>query len=162
EATLNAALARLGRLPTDWAVDLVQPKELVEQWLLEHPGVIRFKRTVRFHNPVDHIDDDRAEMRKLAAPTKTEEVSAGRNQTLEIANNPLFEEKLAGLETGDLDVVLHAREGSTTVRFSSREHADTTLIDDYGQDLEHGIELVLRAISEYSDGPARQGRLDDG
>jgi hypothetical protein len=162
EATLNAAIEKVGQMPTDWAVDLVQPKELVEQWLLAHPGVVKFSRTVRLHNPVSHIDDDRSEMQALAARTKTETFSAQRNRTLEIANNPLFEEKLSGIETGDLDVVLIAKEGSTEVRFSSKQHSDHTFIDDYGQDLERGMELVLRAVAEYGGGPPRQGQLQDG
>lgn len=144
---LNAAARKAGKhMPSEWEVDLIVSAQRIEEFLLQHPGISKFKRTIRFHNPVDSIDDDRAEMRALGARVKSEEFVAHSRQSLNLSGNPVFETKLEGLDTGDLDVVLEAREGGTTIRFSSRDRADSTFIDDYGNDLEFGMELVLDAV----------------
>lgn len=165
EATLNGALDRLGLTPSEWEVDLVLGKARVEEWLIEHPNVVKFTRIVRFQNPGRSLDDDRAEMRALAARTKSETFTvpvtrptkAGERKPshLAVQDNPDFNSKLEGLDTGDLDIHLEAVEGSTRVTFDSRRMADRSLVEDYGSNLERGMEIMLRAVQEY--GVARVG-----
>jgi len=154
EAVLNAAVESVGEglMPTDWEVDLVLGKQRVEEWILEHPNVVKFTRTVRLHNPREKLDADRAEMQALAARVKTETFGTGGRGTahLELQQNPEFEQKLEGLETGDIDVALEAREGSTRLTFSSRSMADRRWVDDYGEDLELGMEIMLQAVQDYA------------
>jgi hypothetical protein len=108
QATLNAAVAQVGDglMPTEWEVDLVTGQHRVEEWLEIHPNVTTFTRVVRLHNPREKLDADRAEMKALAARTKTEtfSISTARGQHLNIKDNPEFESKLEGVDTGDLDV----------------------------------------------------------
>jgi hypothetical protein len=156
EATLNAAVAAVGNglMPTEWEVDLVTGPQRVEEWLEIHPNVTKFTRVVRLHNPREKLDADRAEMKALAARTKTEtfSISTARGQHLNVRNNPEFESRLEGLDTGDLDVYLEARdvERGTKVVFSSKQMVDKRWVDDYGDDLELGMELMLRAVQEYA------------
>jgi hypothetical protein len=161
EATLNAALDKLGLMPTEWEVDLVLGKARVEEWLLEHPAVISFTRIIRFPNPDRLIDQDRADMQALAARTKSETFSVPRPRSrkkasyLAVRENPNFDRKLEGIETGDLHVHLEAVEGQSKVTFDSRGMADRTWVPDYGEDLETGMELMLQAVQDY--GTARSG-----
>jgi hypothetical protein len=156
EACLNAALAKLGLMPTEWQVDLVLGQARVEDWLLEHPNLIVFTRIVRLSNPGRTVDDDRAEMRELAARTKREtfEVPTPRTQKnasyLAVRDNPKFNQKLEGLDTGDLDVHLESVEGKTRSTFDSRGRADRAYVNDYGTDLELGMELMLQAVQDYA------------
>jgi hypothetical protein len=165
EATLNAALEKLNLMPSEWNVDLVLGKARVEEWLIEHPTVVVFQRTVRLHNPSRMIDDDRAEMRQLAARTKKETFSVPTPRSAKNASwlatreNELFERKLEGLDTGDLDVHLEAVEGRTRVTFDSSRRADRASVEDYGNDLEFGMELMLRAVQEYASRRNVQGTL---
>jgi hypothetical protein len=146
---LNFALARRRQAPSEWEIDLVTEVTRVETWLLEHPGVVRFRRTVRYHNPVDNLDDERAEMRALAAQTKTETFSAARNKTLRVRGSEEFVRKLDGLGTGDVDILIEAREGSTKATFNSKNQYEWDYVDDFGEDLELGMEIVVRAVLDY-------------
>jgi hypothetical protein len=158
---LNTALNRIGRTPSEWEVDLVVEVTQVETWLDQHQNVVKFTRTVKYHNPVDNLDDERAEMRAINAQTKTESFSSGgRGRSLATnTQNPEFVRKLEGLATGDVDVYLEAREGSTKATFSSKNHFDYEFVEDFGDNLELGMELMLRAVSEYSERAGGQGEL---
>lgn len=151
ETALNAAVGKLGLMPTEWEVDLVVGVARVEEWLELHPNVTRFTRIVRFHNPTIKLDRDREEMRALAARTKTETFTTApaRGKLLNIRDNPVFERGLEGLDTGDLDIELEARQGISKATFSTRRIADRTWVEDYGDDLESGMELMLRAVQDY-------------
>jgi len=150
EATLNAAVGKLGLMPSEWEVDLVIPVARVEEWLDLYPEVVRFTRYVRLHNPGLKLDRDRAEMRALGARLKQETFSSERGRQLKVKDNPEFDRGLEGLETGDLDVYLEAGRGVTKRTFSSRRMADRVWVTDYGDDLEYGMELMLRAVLEYA------------
>jgi len=148
---LNAAVGKLGLMPTEWEVDLVLGVARVEVWLEQHPIVTKFTRIIRLHNPTIKLDRDREEMRALAARTKTETFTTApsRGKSLSVRDNPEFERGLEGLDTGDLDIELEARQGRSKVTFSTRRLADRTWIPDYGNDLEEGMEAVLRALQDY-------------
>lgn len=150
ERVLNEAVAALGFIPTAWEFDLVTSKFRIEEWLHENPLVHQLTRTLKFSNPGKDLDEDRRQMRALAANRKTEEFKAARGQILDI-NSPAFQGKLEGTETGDLDVILHARgsHGVRDVKFNTRESVDESKVEDFGMNLENGIEVVLRALREY-------------
>jgi len=150
QRVLNQAVADGGLLPTEWEVDLVVSRSRVEQWLHDHPLVHLLRRTIKFTNPGRDLDDDREEMRALGARRKTEEFKAPPRGVLDTASEE-FDRKLDGTETGDLDLVLEARgeQGVRNVRFSSREAADYSTVEDFGHDLMRGMEIVLAALREY-------------
>ncbi len=151
EATVNAAVASLGLLPSEWEVDLIIGKERVEEWLQVNPDVFKFTRTVRFHNPSLQLDADRKEMKALAAEVKSSTYTTRKRKShLRIQDNEEFQRQLEGVDTGDLDVYFEARKGSGRVSFSSRGRADRRYVDDYGSDLERGMELMLEAVQEYA------------
>lgn len=164
EESINSAVSALGLMPTAWEVDLVTSAWRIDQWLDTHPRVFSLKRTLKFSNPGRDLDDDRAEMRALAANRKTEEFAAPRGQSLNVEAES-FRGKLEGTETGDLDVIMKARGeyGARQVQFNSRKTVDDSRIDEFGNDLRRGIDIVLAALQEYvssKDGPA-QPRLQD-
>lgn len=150
EAVLNEAVAALGLIPVDWEVDLVTSTSRIFEWLKQNPRVHKIKRTLKFSNPGRDLDDDRAEMRALAANRKTEEFKAPRGKTLNIDSEE-FEEKLEGTETGDLHVVLESRgsHGVRNVKFNSNDTVDESQVEDFGTDLRRGIDIVLAALREY-------------
>ena len=150
EQALNRAVVAAGLIPTEWEVDLVTARAEIDEWLLAHPLVYFLRRTVKMPNPGRDVDDDRAEMRALAARRKTEEFSAGRNNILDI-NSEEFRQKLDGTQTGDLELqmVAHDAEGPGRSKFNSRNAADESLIDEFGLDLMLGMELVLSALQLY-------------
>jgi hypothetical protein len=151
-ACLNAAVGSLGLTPSEWDVDLVLGKARVEEWLEAHPNVTKFTRVIRLHNPSVRLDQDRERMRALAARrlTETYSVAPARKHHLKIRENPEFDNLLDGLDTGDLDIQLEARAGSYRVTFSSRAMADRRWVDDYGENLEYGMEVMLVAVQEYA------------
>ena len=67
EQALNHAVGAAGLIPTEWEVDLVTSRFEIEHWLQAHPLVHFMRRTIKIPNPGRVIDDDRAEMRALAA-----------------------------------------------------------------------------------------------
>jgi len=150
EQALNRAVSAAGLIPTEWEVDLVTSRAEIDQWLQEHPLVHFIRRTIKIPNPGRDLDDDRAEMRALAARRKTEEFSAGRNSALDI-NSDAFVQKLDGTQTGDLELqmIAHDAHGSGLSKFNSRNSADESLIDEFGLDLMLGMELVLDALRLY-------------
>lgn len=148
EAALNSGVRAEG-WPTDWAVDLVLGKARVEQWLEEHPEVREFTRIVKLSNPGREIDEDRQEMHALAARTKKEIFTAPYARNLD-ARSPVFEEKLEGLETGDLEVILESRGGTTKFFFRSKTHSDEVTVPDFGDDLELGMQYMIEAVRRYS------------
>ena len=150
-ATLNAAADTLGLLPTEWEVDTVLSVSTIEDWVTEHPEIIEFTRSVRLTNALKDVDEARRKMRELAATKQSETFKPPRGGALEIAANPVFEEMIGGVATGDMDVLLVARFGGAQVRFRSIDHADRIAIDEYGVDLERGVELVLRVLQEFSE-----------
>ncbi len=100
QAVLNEAVAKTGLIPVDWEVDLVTSTSRVFEWLRQNPKVHLLRRTLKFSNPGIDIDDDRQQMRALAANRKTEEFKAAYGKSLDIGS-PAFENKLEGTETGD-------------------------------------------------------------
>ena len=149
-AALNAAVGRLGLLPSEWEVDLVVGRSRVEEWIELHPDVFKLHRVVRRPNPGRRVDDDLEAMRRLGARQKKEEYTPGRNRTFNLRENDEFEKLLEGLDTGDVEITLHARHGSTEAVFRSRELADFRMIDDFGRDLSLGMQLVLDAVRQYA------------
>lgn len=147
---LDKAVADANFIGTQWEVDLITSRASIDEWLSEHPMVKRMRRTIKFSNPGRDLDDDRAEMRALAANRKTEEFAAARGGTLD-TQSPEFLGKLNGTETGDLELELQSR-GRLDVAestFKSTEKADSKTIDDFGLDLMYGMEIVLSALREY-------------
>ena len=150
---LNKAVEKLKLIPAEWEVDPVTSRSRVEVWLQENPEVTKFVRIVLFHNPRRDIGEERQEMRALAAKYKREEFVAPANDALELQGNEEFENKLEGLETGDIEIELHARgPGKAKPRFKSREMVDETYIDDFGDDYERGMSLVLDVLRDYAEG----------
>jgi hypothetical protein len=160
ELVLRQAVADAKVLGAEWDVDLVTSRASIEQWLEEHPRVFKLQRTVKFSNPGRDLDDDRTEMRALAARRKFEEFAAPPNRTLDTTSDT-FVAKLDGTETGDLELVMTARgeHGVREVRFNSRERADEDLVEDF-VDLEQGMEVVLAALREYVASKQRSSRDD--
>jgi len=150
EQALNHAVSVAGLIPTEWEVDLVTSRFEIDQWLQAHPLVHFMRRTIKIPNPGRDIDDDRAEMRALAARRKTEEFSAGRSSALDISSEQ-FARKLDGTQTGDLELqmVAHDAQGGGLSKFNSRNSGDESLIDEFGLDLMLGMELVLGALRLY-------------
>ena len=146
---LSHAVLEAGLIPSDWECDLVVSRETVHRWIQQHPRLSTIKRTIKLTNPGRDLDDDRAEMQALAARRKTEELAAYPNRDLR-TDTPEFEAKISGLDTGDLEIVLRARgdAGSTPI-FNSRQAADETRVDDFENDLQRGMELVLGALLDY-------------
>lgn len=151
ELVLNAAVLEAGFVPTDWNVDLVVSKARVEEWVSQNPYVFYFERTIKFSNPGRDLDDDRAEMRALAANRKTEQFAAPYGQTLNV-DSERFSEKLEGTEKGNLELLLKARgpSGRGEVKFNTRDQADERRIPDF-EDLEAGMQAVLHELREYVD-----------
>lgn len=145
---LNQAVSELGLWPTNWEFDLVLSRGTVRQWINDHPQVFRLVRTLRFSNPGIDLDAERAAMRALGAERLREEYSAPRSGLLETGGDE-FERKLEGVETGDATLRVYAREGRTHVEFRSSDHADYTTVDEFGDDLVRGMELVLEALRRY-------------
>jgi hypothetical protein len=150
EHVLNEAVSQLGFMPTAWEFDLVTSTSTIREWLSQNPLVHQLRRTIKFTNPGKDLDDDRSEMRALAANRKTEEFKAAYNKALDTTSAE-FQGKIEGTETGDLDIVMHARgvHGVSDVTFNSRHSVDRTNVTDFGADLQHGIDVVLAALREY-------------
>ena len=150
ESVLNEAVAAMGLIPVDWEVDLVTSTSRIYDWLRVNPRVHRLVRTLKFSNPGRDIDEDRQEMRALAANRKTEEFKAAPRKELNIESQE-FQEKLEGTETGDLHVVMEARgaHGVRNVRFNSNDTVDNSMVEDFGTNLQLGIDIVLSALREY-------------
>ena len=155
ERALRAATERLQMVGAEWDVDLMPDVSTVRQWIATHPNIIKITRGMRRHNPVDHINDDRAEMRAYGARRKDEVLYAALNSTLKVNDNDWFEAKLQSMFVGDVDLRLEAREGETVVRYSSKKKVDSVHVDDYRQDLELGIALVLAALRLYEGSSGR-------
>lgn len=162
EMVLNEAVAAIGLIPVDWEVDLVTSAARIFDWLRENPRVHKLVRTLKFSNPGRDIDDDRQQMRALAANRKTEEFKAARGKTLNIDSQE-FQDKLEGTETGDLHVLMEARgiHGVRNVKFNSNDTVDNSMVEDFGTNLQRGIDLVLAALREYvaSKVPSEQPEL---
>ncbi len=150
EHVLREAVNASGLIPADWDVDLVTSRSTVSSWLAKHPKVFKLVRTLKFSNPGLDLDGDREEMRALGANRKTEEFAAFRGATL-VTDGDDFQRKLAGVERGDVEIELSARsdEGRQTAVFKSKDTPDALEIEDYGVDLEAGMEAVLRALRTY-------------
>lgn len=146
KATLNNAVTNIGlRVPLEWDVDLVPDVTTLERWIEEHPDITVFVRDIYLHNPGRDIEDDRKEMRALAARVKEEKFTAYRGQRLRL-EGPEFEEKLDGIDTGDARIRLRTASHET---FNSDENTEVKWIDDYRDDLEAGIERVLSALVAF-------------
>jgi hypothetical protein len=151
-AVLNAAVTRLQLWPSEWEFDLVLQKRTVEEWIAEHDEVFYFRRKVKLTNPGREIDEDRTEMRALAARSKEEIFKASYGRALSLEGSEAFSRKLDGVETGDLEVVLRARgpEG-TEFMFRSEDQPERTFVTEFGDNLEEGVDQVLDALREYSE-----------
>lgn len=155
EVALNAARESIG-FPTDWEVDLVTGKSTVEEWVRGHPEVRLFRRTMKLPNPPRDLSDDIAEMREIRAYNRTEQFTARRNLTLQVVDQEgnlteVFSRLLDGIENGYIEVNLTARGGTgIEYKFSTRNQADGTYVEDFGDDWELGIDLVFAALREYS------------
>jgi hypothetical protein len=151
-AVLNAAVSRLELWPSEWEFDLVLQKRTVEEWIAEHDEVFYFRRKVKLTNPGREIDEDRSEMRALAARSKEEIFKASYGRTLRLEDSEEFSRKLDGVETGDLEVYLRARgpEGTEFV-FKSEDQPERTFVADFEDNLEEGVDRVLDALREYSE-----------
>lgn len=162
EMVLNEAVSALGLIPVDWEVDLVTSTSRIYDWLRENPRVHKLVRTLKFSNPGLDIDNDRQQMRALAANRKTEEFKAARGKVLNI-DSPAFQGKLEGTATGDLHVLMEARgvHGVSNVKFNSNDTVDNVYVDDFGTNLQRGIDIVLAALREYvaSKNPPEQPTL---
>lgn len=152
-ATLNAAVGKLQLLPSEWEVDPVTGTRTVLEWIVEHPEVTRFGRRIKLTNPLVDVDEARRKMRALGAAEDEEIFKAGRGKSLRVMDNTVFEEMLAEMESGDIEVFLMSRSGNKggIASFNSAKHTDRTSISDFGADLEHGIELVLDVLREFSE-----------
>lgn len=160
ERALNAAIAATGLMPAEWNVDPITSRTTVEEWVREHPDIRVFTRSVKIPNPVDDLSDEIEEMRQLAARNKKEQFTAGYDQNLRVAEvdgslTELAREKLEGLEEGYIDIYFEARGPGQKYTFDSRRKVDWVYVDDYGADLDLGVELVLAAVRTYSDQRAR-------
>lgn len=160
ELVLNAAASEAGAMPTEWEIDLVVSRDRIDEWLLLHPLVYRLTRTIKFTNPGRDLDADRQEMRALAARRKTEDYAASSGGTLNTTSEQ-FRNKLDGLETGDIDLRMAARdpERRASAVFNSKVSADEVIVDSFGGDLILGMELVLLALREYV---AEKSRVAEG
>jgi hypothetical protein len=157
ERVLNDAVAATGLIPVDWEVDLVTSTARIYEWLRQNPRVHRLIRTLKFSNPGKDLDEDRRQMRALAANRKTEEFKAARGKVLDV-ESPEFQNKLEGTQTGDLDVLMYSRgaHGVSDIKFNTRDSVDERNVDDFGTNLQRGIDTVLAALREYvanKDGP---------
>ncbi|MDS1114243.1 hypothetical protein RD149_10725 [Gordonia westfalica] len=150
EKVLNTAVSELGLMPTEWEVDLVTSNTVIREWLQKHPQVYKLTRTLKFTNPGKNLDEDRRQMRALAANRKTEEFAAPARRNLDV-NSDEFLDKLEGTEQGDLDVKMEARGANNVgkVKFNSRKAVDSVEVEDFGYDLARGVEVVLAALREY-------------
>lgn len=150
EHVLNQAVSELGLMATAWEVDLVTSPGVIQQWLRENPLVHRLTRTLKFTNPGRNLDEDRRQMRALAANRKTEEFAAPRGKILDVSSEE-FQDKLQGTETGDVDLVMVSRgvHGVSKVTFNSRDSVDASYVEDFGANLQRGMDEVLRALREY-------------
>lgn len=150
---LKAAVEAARLLPAEWDVDLVTSRKSVEEWLIDHPDVFELSRTVKHTNPGLDLDRDRSEMRALDAGRKTEQFRARYGQTLD-SSSDTFYDKLDGIQDGNLSVVLKARGGSSGAEqtFSSENRPDAAQVEDFGSDLEAGIDVALRAVRYYAEG----------
>lgn len=150
QAVFNEAVVAIGLVPVDWEVDLVTSTSRIMEWLRQNPRVHKMRRTLKFSNPGKDLDSDRAEMRALSANRKTEEFKAPRGKTLNV-DSETFESKLEGTETGNLHVILESRgsHGVRNVKFNSNDTVDDSLVEDFGTDLQRGIDIVLAALREY-------------
>ncbi|MER7586913.1 hypothetical protein ABTW72_05175 [Micromonospora sp. NPDC127501] len=148
---LSTAAQNLGLLPADWECDPVVSQDTVQEWINRHPYVKLLRRTVKFSNPGRDLDEVRAKMRSMQARRATEEFAAYPSQALNVEADA-FWDKLQGLETGDARVFMKSREAQgVDAKFDSDLKTDETRIDDYGRDLERGMDLVLRALVVYAD-----------
>lgn len=158
ELVLRQAVADAGILGGDWDVDLITSRTQVEQWLAVHPDVYEITRTIKFSNPGDDIDDDRNEMRALAANRKTETFRAHYGQVLDVQSER-FQGKIDGTATGDLELHMRARgRHGHKPQFKSEESPDHTFIEPF-LNLEGGLASLLEAIRAYKAqraGPTRQ------
>lgn len=147
---LREAVSASRLIPADWDVDLVTSRSTVSEWLAKHPRVFNFVRTLKFSNPGLDLDGDREEMRAFGANRKTEEFAARRGGTL-VTDGDDFQRKLAGVERGDVEIELSARTdaaGQTAV-FKSKDTPDQLEVDDFGVNLEVGMDTVLHALQMY-------------
>lgn len=151
ESVLNTAVMEvLGEMPGAWEVDLVTSQSAIFDWLRLNPRVHRLVRTVKFSNPGKDLTDDMAQMRALHANRKTEEFKAPYRGVLDVTSEA-FIEKLDGTETGDLDVLMEARgeRGVRNVKFNTRTSVDKSTIEEFGTNLQAGMDAVLAALREY-------------
>lgn len=149
---LNAAVQKLKLWPTDWYFDLVLSQGVIQEWIEEHPQVVKLIRDLGIPNPGRDLSEDRAEMRALGAARKRDEFTAGPTDALKTRTEE-FARLLVGVETGDTKVRLESRSGHGKVRsvFRSDEHADYIYVADFHDDLQAGMELALEALRDYVD-----------
>jgi hypothetical protein len=156
ELTLNAAREHL-EWPTNWEVDLVTSESTVHEWVLDHPDVKMIRLTIKLPNPGRDLSEDIEQMRALAARTKREEFKALYNRELNVLTpagdlSEPFKDVIRGSDKGQVEIALEAR-GPTNRSghwFSSSTYTDRTWIEDYGQDWDLGVALVLAELRRYS------------
>lgn len=149
EAVLNAAVAKLGLLATDWEVDMITSSSNVLEWVAHHRSIKKFRRTVKFSNPGRNLDDDKADMRAIGAMVKETEYRGLHDQPLNLSGNQAFAEMLDGMERGDVEVYLEANDNGGRQRYFSKDRPDEDYISAFST-MADGMEGVLTALKAYS------------
>lgn len=155
ELSINRARSRLG-LDMSLEVDVVTSRTTVEEWVEMHPEIRVIRRVVKLPNPRRDIAQDIQDMEDLAASRKEEQYTAGRNQNLRAVDDAgrasnAIRNLTVGLDTGQVEITMEARGPGGGSRFRSVTSPDETRIPDFMDDWQHGIELVLYALRDYSD-----------
>ena len=158
ELALNAARSTRG-FPTDWEVDLVTSPATFDEWIESHRDIREIKRTIRPPNPGRDLTKDLEDMDALAARRKQEVYTAGYNQNLKVFDDEghtteAIKNLAFGTDTGQVTIEIEARVQGGTRKFKSKMSADDVYVEDFGNDWQLGIEFVLDALREYSDGRA--------
>jgi len=150
EATLNAAVIRLGLMPTGWEVDPVMSVGALADWLAEHEEVFKIVRRVKLTNPSKEVDEVRRKLLRLGGSVWNDSITAPRNEVLE-TDNEEFRNHVKDIETGDSVVELRARAGQGEARFKSIDHREFTTVASYGQNLDIGMDRVLSVLVDFSE-----------
>jgi hypothetical protein len=152
QAALQGALEGITPFPSMWEVDLITDRSTIEEWLAEHPAVVVFRRTVRHPNPVRDLSVVHQEMADLHAKSKREEFRAYPGETLDVrADTDTLGRLLEGVDKGWVDAYFQAQgDGGTRPRFNTRLASDEEFVEDFRDDLSRGLDLVTRALRNYS------------
>lgn len=163
QAVMNEALRQQNEGFSDWEVDIVSSGTALREWVSEHHEITRLVLTIRRPNPGRDLSEDLQRMARLRARTKTEEYSPEWGGTLDLPHGEL-DDLTADMAKTNVDVKLTAREGTSNARFDSKHRVEQRFVEDYGNDMRLGMELVadaLRAFSAEHTGE-RHGSAEEG